>query len=779
MPLEFQDREDAEFANRADTEWNQQITLTIQESASLSSSGSPALTQQHLLSVQPINSLDGLGALLIGGQALLIVDYLKSTISAEQTTVITQSDLIVQESLSLSSSENTISSQQKSLVVQEIKSQSSSGLADLQSLLSFADTDYTTFQDREDTLWASIDKTNSLSIQDSTSLSSSGNTLLDSYLLLSDLTSQINSEGIDWRYLLAGDDEFILTGDGGKIVINQGLTQAHVLTAQGSASSTSIGPTSLTVSIIALVLSGSVSFSTIQGTILAQAHNLTVQGETSLTGSPSVTAVSRHDLVVSGLSSNTSLGQILLNQSQNLIVNEASSVSIADVRAVSASLANTRLSLADGCAFADIVSVTDFLTGHIGELLNVFDNDGNKISGYIKAAGTGETYGPELVNAWTNGNFNTWIPGVGPLITRAAKVGGGGYCAKNTGSLAGKLIKNTNDFTLSVGNLGSFHIALSYYPNGNLIDFDDKATSYRVGRDEVMLGQSNGICIFSNITTDFALTSFSAKQVLTPSVTGVTLVSTPGGSVYNWDIEDSFDYNDTEYLFVIGQMRLTSSQELVIQDAVSVSQAEHLYGWGYASIAIEETASITASESTVLTQQHTISIDSSSSSTAVGISSIEYSQKNLVLSEPRSSSGLTVLDLVRHGSIVLQDAASPSQNEEIELQENVNLAVQNIISASNSEALEFITSYIEVSGAKSYSSTDIIDLTQAHTLALSDMRSANIPENVTVDPSIWGDLNVTFVGTVSGIKFHGHTSEVEFEATHSEVLFKSKRGIYK
>jgi hypothetical protein len=59
------------------------------------------------------------------------------------------------------------------------------------------------------------------------------------------------------------------------------------------------------------------------------------------------------------------------------------------------------------------------------------------------------------------------------------------------------------------------------------------------------------------------------------------------------------------------------------------------------------------------------------------------------------------------------------------------------------------------------------------------MKSENISDNVVLDPYFWGDLNVSFVGTGSGIKFHGHTSEVEFEATHSEVLFKSKRGIYK
>ena len=40
----------------------------------------------------------------------------------------------------------------------------------------------------------------------------------------------------------------------------------------------------------------------------------------------------------------------------------------------------------------------------------------------------------------------------------------------------------------------------------------------------------------------------SVKQVLTPSATGVTITSTPGGTTYNWaSVESGFNYNATSY----------------------------------------------------------------------------------------------------------------------------------------------------------------------------------------------------------------------------------------
>jgi hypothetical protein len=47
--------------------------------------------------------------------------------------------------------------------------------------------------------------------------------------------------------------------------------------------------------------------------------------------------------------------------------------------------------------------------------------------------------------------------------------------------------------------------------------------------------------------------TFSQKQVLTPSATGVTITSTAGGTTYNWESKDSgFDYNDANgYSFEI------------------------------------------------------------------------------------------------------------------------------------------------------------------------------------------------------------------------------------
>ncbi len=66
----------------------------------------------------------------------------------------------------------------------------------------------------------------------------------------------------------------------------------------------------------------------------------------------------------------------------------------------SVTLENIRLSLVAGTAFADF-SEAGVLTNALGGKLTVTDSGGvNKAIGYIKAAGTGETTGTELITSW-------------------------------------------------------------------------------------------------------------------------------------------------------------------------------------------------------------------------------------------------------------------------------------------------------------------------------------------------------------------------------------------
>jgi hypothetical protein len=723
MPLEFQDRTDAEFTNRTDTEWNEQIMLTVQDGNSIS-------------------NLENTAVSLSGQQTLTVQDVTSSGISGP-IGLETQTDL------------------------------------------AFVDTEHAIFQDQPDTTWAGI--RNTAAPQDLASGCSLETIILAAYLFIPETISQTDMEGIDWRYLQAGDGNYILTGDGGKIVINQGLTQGHVLTAQGSASSTNTTDMNLSVNIISLSVAGCISSSATQGQ-LAQQHSLIVQGTTSPTILASVSMPSTHILAVANIASDTLLGILSIPQIHNMVVSESVSASIGDTRSVSVTQANVRLSLADGYAFADIVGVTDFLTAHLGEKLIVFDSSKRKISGYTKASGTGEAYGDELITGWTNyalsfGYFNStgkdlisvWDnTGLGLAFTNALPT-----------ISAGGLIKRDTNLTLNSGDRPTsqtFHNVFEedceephlYSPSemvsgANTVYRTIPATGFSTQR----------LTVETSGATNF-FSTFSMKQVTAPSATGVTVVSLLGGSSYNWEIETGFNYNDPAgYTFTIGQMELSQAQQVVLQEPISASKTDLIYTADSPLLSLGDALSATVLDPALLDQRHAIDISNLASTTEINQVDLYVREKDLILSEPISPSGMNVLDLVKQGSLILQDAASPSQIDQFSTHRTVHSILQEAISTSNAESLEFVIDYLGVSGVKSSSSTDIIDLTQGQMLELSDMNSATVPGNIPLDLNLWGDLNVIFAGMGSKIKFHGHKSEVKFEAIASQILFRAKRGIYK
>jgi len=213
--------------------------------------------------------------------------------------------------------------------------------------------------------------------------------------------------------------------------------------------------------------------------------------------------------------------------------------------------ATLNLSLVDGLAFISNPS-TD-LTPYLGCKLTLTDSAGKKAIGYIKAAGTGETLSEELVDAWTNhpiDTYETFTPGVGNLITQAVNSAGNGSCFKGIANSAGKVFKNTNAITVNSGTIP--WVTMSQYATGQVagIKFTANATSYRTAT-----GTTSAVfaLVVDNFSSDFALTAYSSKQLLTPSATGVTITSTPGGTTYNWaSIESGFNYNDASgYTYTI------------------------------------------------------------------------------------------------------------------------------------------------------------------------------------------------------------------------------------
>jgi len=212
------------------------------------------------------------------------------------------------------------------------------------------------------------------------------------------------------------------------------------------------------------------------------------------------------------------------------------------------SQANMRLSAVDGTAFVDF-SAAGLLTDHIGKRLTVLDSAGKKLIGFIKAVGTGETLDTELLADPGFDNAGSWSTNTSFVIA--------GSVATATALATDKFVATSCPTT---GKLIKFDITVSGYASGGLKAFlsggirsineatgNGPLTSYLIANDLTFAGW-----ITSQDNSTYVVDTASMKQVLTPSATGVTIVSTPGGAIYNWEYKEAgFNYNDPagyEYL---------------------------------------------------------------------------------------------------------------------------------------------------------------------------------------------------------------------------------------
>jgi hypothetical protein len=209
---------------------------------------------------------------------------------------------------------------------------------------------------------------------------------------------------------------------------------------------------------------------------------------------------------------------------------------------VTATFAATKISGVDGAAFIDIGAL---LTTRLGDKIVVTDSAGASISGYIKAAGTGETLGNELIDAWTATGYETFTT-VGTDITSAVNTdGSSARCYKAiSSSLLGILGKaSVGSFTLNSGTAPflSMFATAAITVGLSVSDPIVAGSWYRT----FYIDTYNYIGMRRDSNTDWSASSISLKQVLTPSATGVTITSTPDGSTYNWEKKDSaFNYAD-------------------------------------------------------------------------------------------------------------------------------------------------------------------------------------------------------------------------------------------
>jgi len=225
-----------------------------------------------------------------------------------------------------------------------------------------------------------------------------------------------------------------------------------------------------------------------------------------------------------------------------------------------ATLANTRLSLVNGTAFVDFSSAGT-LTPYLNGKLTVTDSAGKKAVGYLKSAGTGETFGDELVtNVTFDSDTTGWTIAGGDAVGTIASIAGGqsNNCLEIT-RVSGT--SQTAQFTTTTAN-GALYKASAYVKSGTSgnetfrIQMQNVATSLIEGttsatwtQHSVYATRSTSTYLYLGKRSGTAGTMLfdeaSYKQLLTPSSTGVTITSTRGGTTYNWEsIESGFNYND-------------------------------------------------------------------------------------------------------------------------------------------------------------------------------------------------------------------------------------------
>jgi hypothetical protein len=216
-------------------------------------------------------------------------------------------------------------------------------------------------------------------------------------------------------------------------------------------------------------------------------------------------------------------------------------------------LANMRLSIVALGAFADF-SAAGKLTPYSGCRLDIYDHASVKLSGYIKAAGTGEQVSITELSA--DGNFATdpgpWTKQAGWTIDTGA---GKAIAATGAGAVSiyqapattmnGMLIKlvfDVTDWTLGDG----------FFARLSGLTFGTKRAGVGAGYAAYATATANNTTGLTCLdTTTGKVANFSIKQVLTPSATGVTIVNAAGAQT--WISEGgSFNRNDSaNYIYEI------------------------------------------------------------------------------------------------------------------------------------------------------------------------------------------------------------------------------------
>jgi hypothetical protein len=217
------------------------------------------------------------------------------------------------------------------------------------------------------------------------------------------------------------------------------------------------------------------------------------------------------------------------------------------------------LSTVNGTAFVDF-GVAGVLTSNLGMKLTILDSSRHPLVGYIKAAGTGQTYGSQLLPNTTFAN-TTGVSGNGATVAIITSGCYSAHCLQITLAGAYGLANESTSLPISAGMSmrESSYVKMGTERAGSGISVWNSSYSqvaYATTRSTTWVpvvlyftGNTTGTYypLFGGVTSgDTSLfDTASLTQVLTPSTTGVTITSKEDGTTYNWTSEDaSFNPND-------------------------------------------------------------------------------------------------------------------------------------------------------------------------------------------------------------------------------------------
>lgn len=228
-----------------------------------------------------------------------------------------------------------------------------------------------------------------------------------------------------------------------------------------------------------------------------------------------------------------------------LSIDKAWTTSLADETGLTWGAEKNQSSFADGQSWFDHPDKDLSAFVNSGKMMILRDSSGRLAWGFIGVAGTGQTFGPEKLQngdmssatGWSATNWNigggvaTHVPGAASSLFQAP-----GILDKRLYKASIELISNT------VGTVG---IRLCTIPTVVMNMSSNGVWNYYVAGVNDYIARMAIPSIDSNAVVDNA----SVKEVLSPSTKGVYIYKDAARTQQGWNMEASFNMNDTSYTF--------------------------------------------------------------------------------------------------------------------------------------------------------------------------------------------------------------------------------------